>query len=95
MEEFFSGPVVETLDKVGAVTAILLIAIAIITDKLVWHTRYKRALDRADRWEKVALEALASGAVAGVTAAEVAAAVVSALPDPVLDRKKREQETQT
>ena len=86
--DFLGGPVLEALDKIGAVTAVLLIAIAVITDKLVWHTRYKRALDRAERWETIALEAMTSGAVAGVTAAEVAAAVVSALPDPVRERQE-------
>lgn len=87
--EFLNGTFLEALDKIGAVTVLILVALAIITDKLVWHTRYKRAQERADRWERIALEALASGAVAGVSAAEVAAAVISALPDPVRERQKQ------
>lgn len=66
-----------------SLTAVLVgVAIAVITDKLVWHTRLKSAEKRADRWERVALEALQSGAQAGVKAAEVAVGVVAALPDP-------------
>jgi len=53
-----------------------------ITDKLVWHTRLRRAEARADRWEDIALRALSAGAEAGVKAAEVTVDVVSAMPDP-------------
>lgn len=70
------------LDRVGAVAVLLLVAIAVITDKLVWHTRLKQERDRADRWETVALEALSAGAQAGVKAAEVTVDVVTAMPDP-------------
>jgi hypothetical protein len=75
--EFFSF---EFFDRAGAVSALLLIAAAVITDKLVWHTRLKSAEARADRWEKIALEALTTGAQAGVKAAETTAELVSALP---------------
>lgn len=71
-----------TLDRMGAVTTVVLVALLIITDKLVWHTRLKKAEDRADKWEAIALDALSTGAAAGVRAAEVAVDVVSALPDP-------------
>ena len=77
--EFLSGA---TVDRVGAVTILLLVALAVITNKLVWHTRLTAETKRADRWEKVALEALSAGAQAGVKAAEVAVGVVSAMPDP-------------
>lgn len=70
------------LDRLGVVTTLSLFAIAVITDKLVWHRRLAREIERADRWESIALEALSSGAQAGVNAAEVAASVVAALPDP-------------
>jgi len=81
------------VDKLSAVLVLLALALAVITDKLIWHTRlekaeaqFKEALDReeqrADRWERVALEALTAGAQAGVKAAETAVDVVSALPDP-------------
>jgi len=70
------------IDKMGAVTILLLVALSVITDKLVWHTRLKRAEERAERWERVALDALTAGAQAGVKAAEVTVDVVSAMPDP-------------
>lgn len=72
----------ELLDKLGTVVVILLVAYGVITEKLVWHTRFKRETERADRWERVALDALKLGAQAGVKAAEVTADVVAALPDP-------------
>jgi hypothetical protein len=81
----FLGLQVGDLDQIGMVTVLVLVAVAVITDKLVWHTRLKNAEARADRWEQIALDALTAGAVAGVRAAEVAADVVSALPDPTLD----------
>lgn len=77
------------VDRLGAVSVVVTIAILIITDKLVWHTRLKKAEDRADRWETVALEALSAGAQAGVKAAEVAVGVVAAIPDPQGDRDRR------
>lgn len=69
-------------DQISAVVVLVMISLAVITDKLVWHTRLKRAQERADRWERVALDALTAGAQAGVRAAEVTADVVSAIPDP-------------
>lgn len=74
------------LDKLGTVVILTAVAISVITDKLVWHTRLRRAEDRAARWEKVAIEALTAGAQAGVRAAEVTVDVVSAMPDPTRDR---------
>lgn len=63
-------------------TILVLFALAVITDKLVWHTRLKKVEDQRDRWETIALEALTAGAQAGVKAAEVTVGVVSAMPDP-------------
>lgn len=77
------------IDRLGAVGTLTLMALLVITDKLVWHTRLKKAEDRAERWEKVALDALNAGARAGVHAAEVAVGVVSALPDPQGDRDRQ------
>lgn len=74
------------LDDISLVAVLALVALLTITDRLVWHTRLREANDRADRWEKVALSALASGARAGVRAAEVAVDVVSAMPDPASDQ---------
>lgn len=75
------------VNDISAVAVLVLIAVAVITDKLVWHTRLKSAQDRADRWEAIALEALFAGARAGVKAAEVAVDVVSALPDPARNQE--------
>lgn len=80
--EFFTF---DFLDSSIAVSVLVMVALCVITDKLVWHTRLKKAEARADRWEKVALEALTAGAQAGVKAAEVTADVVSAMPDPSKD----------
>ncbi len=79
---------IANIDRLGAVTTLILMAVLVITDKLVWHTRLKKAEDRAERWEKVALDALTAGAEAGVQAAEVAAGVISFIPDPQGDRDR-------
>ena len=76
--EFLSD--ISVLDKVTTVGVLLATAIAVITDKLVWHTRLKKAEERADRWEAIALDALSAGAQAGVRAAETTVELVSALP---------------
>lgn len=77
--EFMS---LEMLDRLSAVAILVAVALAVITNRLVWHTRLKAAEDRADKWETVALDALRTGAQAGVKAAEVTVDVVSAMPDP-------------
>jgi hypothetical protein len=66
------------LTVVGVVVSL---AMLVITDRLVWHTRLKAETARADRWEDIALKALATGASAGVRAAEVTSEVLSKLPD--------------
>lgn len=76
----------EVLDRLTAVAVTVAFALAVITDKLVWHTRLKRAEARADKWENIALEALSLGAQAGVKAAELTVDVVSAMPDPARAR---------
>lgn len=64
------------------VTGVLIgIAVLVITDKLVWHKRLKAADARADRWERVALDALQTGTRAGVRAAEISSEVLSKLPE--------------
>lgn len=71
-----------SLNEVLAIPILAAVALAVITDKLVYYRRLERETARADRWEKVALDALKAGAEAGVKAAEVTVDVVSALPDP-------------
>ena len=75
-------------NDLSVVVIVVVLAFLVITDKLVWHTRLRRAEARADRWEKVALDALKAGAQAGIKAAEVTVDVVSALPDPERDRRQ-------
>jgi len=76
--EFLSG--IPSIDKISTVGVLIALALAVITDKLVWHTRLKKETERADRWEKVALDALTAGAQAGVKAAETTVELVSSLP---------------
>ena len=76
------------LDNISVTVLLGLVALAVITGKLVWHTQLTKAEERADRWEAAALEALRGGAKAGVTAAEVAVDIVSSIPDPQGDRDK-------
>lgn len=69
-------------NDITAVGVFITFATLVITDRLVWHTRLRSAEDRADRWEKVALDALGTGGHAGVRAAEVSNEVLSRLPSP-------------
>lgn len=85
--EYFGVPL-PAIDRLGAVGTLIFIALLVIGDKLIWHTRLTKAENRADRWEAVALEALTAGAQAGVKAAEVAVGVVSSIPDPQGDRNR-------
>lgn len=86
------GLSIGSIDRASAVAIFAIMALLVITDKLVWHTRLKASEARADRWEAVALEALRTGAASGVKAAEVAVSVVSAIPDPQGDRDRRSAE---
>lgn len=83
--EIFSGFDLDVLNKLTGVPVLAMFAILAVTDKLVWHTRLARETARADRWERVAIDALRTGTEAGVKAAEVTSAIVSALPDPNKD----------
>lgn len=81
-----SAGVIDTLSAVGLLVAG---ALAIITDKLVWHTRLKKAEDRAEKWENIALRAMSAGARAGIEAAETAVEVVQSIPDPAKEKGPR------
>lgn len=82
----------DLFNRIGPAATVIVFALAVITDKLVWHTRLKQAEKRAERWEAVALEALTAGAMAGIRAAEVTVDVVGALPDPELLRQRARSE---
>ncbi len=47
--------------------AIIVIAVLVITRKLVWHTDLTKAEERADRWEEIALKALGTAEKLTVT----------------------------
>lgn len=66
--------------------ALALVALLVITDKLVWHTRLKAAERRADRWESIALSSL--GVAEKLTVqAEVTNDLLAKLPDPTRGRQ--------
>jgi len=82
----------DVLDGLGAIATLTVVMWLVITEKLVWHKRVAaieagwaerlgKSEERADRWEKTALEALQ---VAGKLTAqgEVTNAILSKLPDP-------------
>jgi hypothetical protein len=58
-----------------------LVFLLVITDKLIWHKRLRRAEDERDRWQQTALRAL--GVADKLTVqGEVTTALVASLPDP-------------
>jgi phage shock protein A len=89
--DWLNSITIEGVDRLGAMTAVTLIAILVIMDKLVWHTRLKKAEERADKWEAKAWEAV-QAAQAGVRAAEVAVDVIASMPDPQGKRDRIIQE---
>lgn len=66
---------------IGAAAILVFVVLAILTGRLVWHTAVKKAEDRADRWERIALDALGV-ADKMTTQGEVTTAIVASLPDP-------------
>ena len=65
----------------GAAGVLILIAVLVITDKLVWHQRLRRVEQERDHWRGVALTAL--GVADKMTVqGEVTAEVLTRLPDP-------------
>jgi hypothetical protein len=71
-----------TLDRLGAVAMLILFAWLIFSERLISRKRFDKMQADRDRWQMIAVEALSGPAQAGVRAAEVAATVVSSLPDP-------------
>jgi hypothetical protein len=71
-----------TLDRLGAVAMLILFAWLIFSERLISRKRFDKMQADRDRWQMIAVEALTGPAQAGVRAAEVAATVVSSLPDP-------------
>lgn len=69
------------LDQVTGYGVLVVIALLVITDKLVWHSRLEKAEKRVERLEGMLDRALGVSE-RSVVGAEVAADVVSKLPDP-------------
>lgn len=82
-----------TLDRMGAMSTIILVAALIITNRLIWHTRFDKMEKDRDKWQQIAIDALTGPAQAGVRAAEVAVGVVSALPDPAQQQQQQQSTT--
>lgn len=78
------GPVA---DNVGVVGLCLLLMWLFIKDTLVSGKRLRRAEDRADRWEQIALEAINASKMAILPAAETMHAIVRNLPDPGAEKE--------
>jgi hypothetical protein len=81
MESSFLGIPLPVFNSIGIVGLWGVVALMVITRRLVWHTDLRRAEARADRWEGVALKLLGVSEKLTVSA-EVASAVLSTLPDP-------------
>ena len=74
--------------QVGVAAVLGIVALLVITDKLVWHKRLKAAEQRADRWEQIALTSL--GVAEKLTVhAEVSNEVFTRLPDPAIEERER------
>jgi len=85
MEQFLGA--LPTLDRIGAATTLIIVAVLVITEKLIWHKRFEKVEKDRDKWQKIALDALTTGADAGVRAAETAVAIVANIPDPKTERE--------
>lgn len=85
MEQFLGA--LPTLDRLGSVATFILFAALVITNKLIWYTRYEKLEKDRDKWQHIAISALTGPAQAGVRAAEVAVGVVQAIPDPQGDHE--------
>lgn len=65
----------------GAVGLLTLVVLLVLTDKLIWHTRLRKAEADRDRWQGIALRAM--GVADKLTVqGEVTTALVASLPDP-------------
>lgn len=74
--------VLPLLDRLGAVATVLLFAWLVFSERLISRKRFDKMQEDRDKWQNIAIKALTGPAQAGVLAAEVAATVVSNLPDP-------------
>lgn len=74
-------PVPAGIGDLTGPAALAVIAVLVITRKLVWHKDLQKVEERAEKWEGIALTAL--GVADKLTVhAEVATEVLTRLPDP-------------
>lgn len=72
------------ISEITGTGILVLVAILVITRKMVWHTDLDKAEERTKRWEDIALSAL--GVADKMTVhAEVTNKVLKHLPDPAKD----------
>lgn len=69
------------LDNLTGYGALIVVAVMVITRKLVWHADLAKAEARADRWEGIALQALSTAEKLTVQA-EVTNSYLKKIPDP-------------
>lgn len=67
------------LPDLTGIAGLVLVALLVLTDKLVWHTRLEKSDARCDRWETIALTALGVADKMTVTG-EIAKDVLEVLP---------------
>ncbi|MDP9820375.1 hypothetical protein [Nocardioides massiliensis] len=79
---------ISSVAQLSTPAVLAVIALLVITDKLVWHTRLKRAEKRVEKLEEMLLSALGV-AERTTVGAEVAHKVIEQLPDPGSGRGKR------
>lgn len=70
------------LGEITGPAALVLVALLVITDKLVWHTRLAKCERERERWERVALEALGVAGKLTTTAEVTNEVLTAALPPP-------------
>lgn len=69
------------LDTLTGYSSLIVVAVLVITRKLVWHTDLEKAEARSDKWEGIALKALGTAEKLTVQA-EVTNAYLDKIPDP-------------
>lgn len=83
------GIALPSLTDLSSGTFVALIILLLLSDRLVWHTRLKKAEQERDRWEGIALKAL--GVADKLTVhAEVTNEVLTRLPDPMLHEQPQQ-----
>lgn len=73
-----------SVGEISGPAALVIIAVLVITRRLVWHTDVEKLERDRDKWQQIALQSL--GVADKLTVqAEVTNEVLTHLPDPVLD----------